>query len=171
MTCSGSRTWEAFEALIKRYNPGYRREYLVRDWSRITDRLARLEMRVRRGAPRAGVHRRWGRLAHGLETLEESIKRGNPLYRRRFALYDWRPLLGKWGYFRPAELHSFPYTMPSNAEHFTGYAFTLPFVRNEVSPGGQERFREDLAALLREHHGDRPFDVHFTTKLYVAERA
>ena len=144
---------DAFECMIKRYNPSYRREYRVRNWDQV---LGRLHL------PKA--------FAPTLEVLEEALKRYNPFYRDRFSLHDWRPFLRKSNQFRSVELLTFEYSMESDIELFLGYAFTLPFVRNEIPEARHEEFREELRQVLQEHHGEQPFQVEFTTWLYLCRK-
>ncbi len=144
---------DEFECMIKRYNPSYRREYRTRNWSAILPRFL---------LPKS--------FAPFFESIEEGLKRYNPFYRTRFSLHDWRPLLNSSGRFRSVERLTFDYEMPSDIEHFCNYAFTLPFVRNEIDESRHDEFRKELKAVLRKHHGENPFQVKFTTWLYLSRK-
>ena len=144
---------EAFERMIKRYNSRYRREYRVRDWSRILRRFR---------LPQA--------FAPGFEVLEESVKRYNPFFRDRYSLHDWSPLLHQSGRFASVGVHAFDYSMECDLERFLGYAFTLPFVRKEIDESKHAQFRDELREVLKKHHGDNAFPVEFTTWLYLCRK-
>ena len=62
------------------------------------------------------------------------------------------------------------HSMTMHAEHFIGVAFTSSYVRVQLDDERQERFRDELAALIRDHHGDRSFSVPYRIDLWIARR-
>ena len=74
------------------------------------------------------------------------------------------------GLFEAPERIELHHSVPSNAEHFIGNAFTSSYVRLGLDDDGLRGFGEELATLIRKHHGDRPFQVPYQVDLWVARR-
>ena len=53
---------------------------------------------------------------------------------------------------------------------FVSLAFTSSYVRGGLSADEQQQFRSDLAALIRQHHGNQPFQVLYRVDLWLARR-
>lgn len=74
--------------------------------------------------------------------------------------------------FEPPQIVELEQEVAMTGEQFIGMAFTASYIRVGLTPEQQERFRDELAALLRAHDLDdgRPFSVPYRIDLWVARR-
>jgi SAM-dependent methyltransferase len=75
--------------------------------------------------------------------------------------------------FEPPELVELHQEATMTDEEFVGMAFTASYVRVGMSPEGQNRFRDELVALLGRHHLDdgKPFAVPYRIDLWISRRS
>jgi SAM-dependent methyltransferase len=64
------------------------------------------------------------------------------------------------------------HTMVVSPGEFVSLAFTSSYVRGGLNGDEQQRFRNDVVALIAEHHGgDQPFQVPYRVDIWLARRA
>ena len=62
------------------------------------------------------------------------------------------------------------HAMLMSPAEFVSLVFTSSYVRRGMNDDEQQRFRNDVAALIAQHHGDQPFQVPYRVDLWLARR-
>jgi SAM-dependent methyltransferase len=63
------------------------------------------------------------------------------------------------------------HAMLMSPREFVSLVFTSSYVRRGLDDGAQDRFRNDVEALIAAHHGNQPFQVPYRVDVWLARRA
>lgn len=101
-----------------------------------------------------------------LEAFEDLIVHYNPEHRREYRM-SAADRLATGDIFGEVEEIEIDHPWEVDREGFLGYARSISYIRNAVTPTDLGRFEAELSKLLREAHGDDRFEVPMKTRAYL----
>lgn len=105
------------------------------------------------------------------EAFQAIIESYNPAHRRDYRNFDVAERMSRGGAFGPAESHTIPNDWEVDVTQFVGFARTLSYVRNVVTPADLGRFEGEVRRLIIAAHGSGRFTVPQKTSITIARKS
>ena len=105
-----------------------------------------------------------------MEEFQALIEGYNPAHRRDYRDFDVAERMGRGGVFTDFASHEIPNEWEVDSSQFVGFARTLSYVRNVVTPTDLGRFEAEVRKLVTAMHGSGRFVVPMKTNITIGRK-
>jgi SAM-dependent methyltransferase len=106
-----------------------------------------------------------------MEEFETLIQRFNPAHERDYRDFDVAARMGQGGVFSDFLSAEFPNEWEVDTQAFIGFARTLSYVRDVVTPADLTRYEAEVRRLILVAHGKGSFVVPMKTRITIGRKS